>query len=311
MLVFGILLFRLPVDRRVRIASVKQQPSSSIEKLISVTGWLLSVSFVWIFLCKCWNGRVLFMLMPCHVLTSLLFLLLASNPQSERAAAIYNVYLSYSFMPVLAVAFPDLRDYQLPFERVCFFVQHAAMIALPILFAAQRRFPVYASRTWAVRAYALGALAFFGFLVPLSAATGTNLNYMMSPPPGILRMFGKAYRPVQMVFCSILLASVNWFHKSLVPSLVQAPTSSSSSSAAAATSNARSPAPAFSADASPASASKRSRSRSRSGSRGPASDTKSPSASSKVILSQRYQIPQSIFIFVFGFALPITLSPCR
>lgn len=170
------------------------------------------MSLLYIAVCKYLTGRMLFMLMPCHVLTTML-LIMVFLPVSEGTTDLYNIYVSYAFMPVLAVLFPDLRDYTLPFEVATFFIQHALMIALPVWFARTSRYAVYGERFAACRAYALGTLAFYGFLVPLSATLGANLNYMMSPPPGILRGFGRAYRPVQMVFCSVLLYLSNLVHK--------------------------------------------------------------------------------------------------
>ncbi len=202
-------LSHLPFPRKARVVS---RPATGTEAAVTRGLCLaLLVALLYIAVCKWLTGRMLYMLMPCHVLT--VMLLVMGLLPAKLGADLYNVYVSYAFMPVLAVLFPDLRDYTLPFEVATFFIQHALMIALPVWFARTARFPVYEGRYAAWRAYALGTLAFYGFLVPLSAALGANLNYMMSPPPGVLRWFGRAYRPVQMVFCSVLLYLSNLVHK--------------------------------------------------------------------------------------------------
>jgi uncharacterized membrane protein YgcG len=187
-----------------------------------VCAWGLAVSFAYIAVCKVITGRPIFMLMPCHLLTTAL-LAMHFAPRSVRvsdwATLMFNHYMSYTFMPVLAVALPDLRDYTLPFETVAFFAQHIFMIASPVLFILRRKFHIIRGHRIEIAAYAFGTAVFFFFLVPVSILNGVNLNYMLSPPPGILAQFGRAYRPVQMVLCIILLIISNVVHRGLLPSL--------------------------------------------------------------------------------------------
>ena len=162
-----------------------------------------------------------FMLMPCHVLTSCLLVLLFSK--ARFTTTLFNCYLYYTFMPILAIIFPDHRDYIFPFEVFDYYLQHILMILLPPYFLIRKRFTIYGGAAVYTRAYIYGAIYFTHVLGSLAVLTGFNLNYMMAPPRGLLTKFGIYYRLIQQCFCLLLALFVKWAHFQITERLAPPP----------------------------------------------------------------------------------------
>jgi len=125
-----------------------------------------------------------YMFQPCHAVT-LLYLYCLYSKDYSRATKAFQIGLHYMFFTALAIALPDTAQLQLPFEVVNFWVQHYALLLCPLYLLVNRRFIL--SPSWALTSYAVGVGMLFHFVTQLPAAllSGTNVNYMLWPPPGV------------------------------------------------------------------------------------------------------------------------------
>jgi len=150
---------------------------------------------------KSQEGRLWFLLQPCHTLQALMIVTMMLGSQSRLAVLLFNLYLNMFFSPFLGMVAADLSVYSQWMELESWAVQHALLCLLPFFFIATRRFPVINSGRFMVFAFTLEMFFHFGVLLPLSIFSGFNLNYMMCPPNGPLTSFGLYYRPVMSVAC--------------------------------------------------------------------------------------------------------------
>jgi hypothetical protein len=142
-----------------------------------------------------YEGKILFMLMPCNVLWTM-WAVLCFWPKlsSQTMHIMYQLIIPYSALAIVAVATPDTSDLVMWGEVPFFFLMHYMLIAYPI--SCLRRgqismLPMPGSNDsivsnflkWWVLACAYFALFYFGVAVPLSVKFGLNINYMMHPPP--------------------------------------------------------------------------------------------------------------------------------
>lgn len=138
------------------------------------------------------------MFLPCHVYNAIAAYCLLGCSPAARATG-YNLLLYCSWMPVMAMAFPDLgasRSLASPtlraFSTSLFWAHHVALLVVPIY--AHRRAAAGRFSQLELRAVA-GLLStgflqyltfiyfFLGvFLCALSLALGRNLNYSLWPP---------------------------------------------------------------------------------------------------------------------------------
>ena len=134
-------------------------------------------------------------LLPCHVYTSLGAIALLRTSRTSRVTC-YNLMLYCAWMPLLAMAFPDLnsaRALSSPLLRVgsisLFYVHHTVLLCTPVCLhclAASGRFAAPSPRGAGLLQYLAFIYAFVGVLLcGASLATGHNLNYALWPPDSI------------------------------------------------------------------------------------------------------------------------------
>ena len=150
------------------------------------------------------SGRVAYLAQPCHLQNFLLVGLMPTGwhadaaPHSDTTAArIFHFFLSTWYSALLALATPDLRGQTMFLEIENFFAQHWLLLLLPTLWLLRRRFTLYAGVHPWVLCWLVFWLAHLDVFVPVSLASGRNINYVLVPPPvGLLRRHaGLFYRP--------------------------------------------------------------------------------------------------------------------
>jgi len=178
------------------------------DTLLCVIAWITGPATVWY---KMQNGRTAYLLQPCH-LQNFVIMYLTVDGTSPFAAGLFHFYLCTSYGTLLALATPDLRGLAYPYEKEAFFLQHYVLLALPLVWVARRRYPLFAGvASGGLQGFYSILLTWASFFLvhldvfwPASLSTLRNINYMMVPPPGPLREFGWAYRPVMGLACILL-----------------------------------------------------------------------------------------------------------
>lgn len=111
---------------------------------------------------------------------------------------------------LLAIIFPDTRDYHQLFELEVFWIEHILLVLVPIYFMLTNRYIVL-QQTWhmTVACYLIMALYHSLVLAFISILTGYNLNYMLNPPPGRLRtLYCRSMKPC--CFCDSDCVQESW-----------------------------------------------------------------------------------------------------
>ena len=152
--------------------------------------------------------RIAYLLQPCHLLNLFLCVLSVDSIalNSSWAAPLFHFYLCTMYGAILAVATPDtaglvsgpnlkcegmhraegtpcsLSTWR-PFEVESFWAQHITLLALPMVWIARRRFPIYSSELYiTLWTWCLFFLIHITVFVPVSLVSGRNINYMTAPP---------------------------------------------------------------------------------------------------------------------------------
>ncbi|KJE90021.1 hypothetical protein CAOG_01402 [Capsaspora owczarzaki ATCC 30864] len=160
------------------------------------------------------RGHLLFLLQPCHIFSVLLLLLCFWPEKSLKRHVLFHIHIHCLWGALLALVFPDFRDYGMYLEIHFFIMQHLALVIVPLVWVYTGRFPLVSmyGRGFSVTIFAFFVHALYHSFVLASLAlyTGNNLNYLMSPPTGILESFGSFYRPVMYAFCLVLTIIVRF-----------------------------------------------------------------------------------------------------
>jgi len=169
----------------------------------------LLIAFVAIFFIvlahKYFKNCVIFMLQPCHVNVIIMVVLLMSDTRSMFTHILFNVYLCNVWGTSLALAVPDLRDYHLFFETEMYWIEHWALVLVPVYLAIIKRFVIFPVDKHVIAVAVLGKNIYHSLVLGgLALYTGQNLNYMLSPPPGIVQLFGPFYRLIMYAFAFFL-----------------------------------------------------------------------------------------------------------
>jgi len=93
----------------------------------------------------------------------------------------------------MAMGTPDTRGQVYSFEYPHFYVTHILELAVPVYLLARRQYPIHSSFKSTVWYAALDVLVHFVGFELISILSEHNLNYMMQPPPPLVR-FGQLYR---------------------------------------------------------------------------------------------------------------------
>ena len=133
--------------------------------------------------------QLAWLVMPCHVFTTLWAFVLLSPPSFKNMAQcrlIASILSICSWGGVMASAFPDWSDHNLKIEGLLFFFQHGALLIAPHYWAAKHGLlPMSHGLFW--------TYIFFGFGInfyvytPLSYLSGLNVNYNLHPHAAMLK----------------------------------------------------------------------------------------------------------------------------
>lgn len=148
--------------------------------------------------------------LPCHGYTMMAcYSMLGTSRRARETAA--NLLLYCAWMPLLALAFPDLdaiyhvRSPLREISLALFFAHHVALALMPAFiahFARLGRFRVPPLAYGSFAQYVAFANSYIGvFLASLALAAGRNLNYSLWPPPlppGVEASLGGVYFHVTM-----------------------------------------------------------------------------------------------------------------
>lgn len=172
------------------------EPTGTI--IMYVLAGLLSLSFLYTIFYKWMTKSLIFLLQPCHVITTVeLLVLFAPHGSFIDMTIVFNLMLYWVWNPLIAILQPDLRDYKHFRDLFNYFFQHALIILIPFYLLFTRQYDLY-HWSWEnlVVSFNLQVLYHFFVLEVVNLFACTNLNYMMAPPPGPLEWFGPWYRVV-------------------------------------------------------------------------------------------------------------------
>jgi len=146
------------------------------------------------------------MLQPCHVNLLVLLFILNFPKKYTLPHFVYNVFIYGIWGTLLAIGAPDLRGYDMLLETENFWFEHYLLLVSPFLLMLTDRYVLWPpSAAVGILSFSLNVLYNIPFLATLSLLTGLNVNYTLSPPPGVVENFGTYYRIV-MVFSLALIS---------------------------------------------------------------------------------------------------------
>ena len=163
--------------------------------------------------------KLLFLCMPCNVQWGIAVLLCFGNLSGSAFRLGLQFMASFGGYTLVALATPDTEDCTFPYEAFFFWFSHISLLAIPTSYLVTGRLSVLSSseenhctstiwlnvKWWLVSSSAFGLFYFFPVSF-LSILSGSNLNYMMSPPPGQDVIVGEWYRVQSIGYCAALIA---------------------------------------------------------------------------------------------------------
>jgi uncharacterized membrane protein YwaF len=150
------------------------------------------------------KGASLFMTQPCHMSIIGYALLLSplADRQSKFNQVVFNMLVNQSWGAILAIVQPDLRDTHQFLEKEFFWFEHYILLAIPAYAIWTKRYHIIPKQAAFTLASFLSLAVYHSLiLASCSIFTGVNLNYLLSPPVGILMWFGPWYRVVMYTAC--------------------------------------------------------------------------------------------------------------
>ncbi|KAI3661700.1 hypothetical protein MP638_002952 [Amoeboaphelidium occidentale] len=201
-------------------ASANRKQSSIVKALDNIIFAVLLFTNIANFIYKYLKDTWWFLLQPCHInLMILNYLFLPSfrsgqgSPRKqERNTWIFNLVLHLNWGAILAILTPDYRDQVHPFEFEFFWLEHLVLLFVPLYcFAVDRYYVFPLDMNFATMAFFVKA-GFHSFLLASAAiVTNNNLNYIMTPPVGILQRFGEFYRLAMYAACYPITLLTRYF----------------------------------------------------------------------------------------------------
>ncbi|XP_023329587.1 transmembrane protein 164 [Eurytemora carolleeae] len=128
---------------------------------------------------------LIYILQPCHVVTSLQVFLLAA-PVNQYTARLYRIQLGVLNGALLALIFPVTDTYSLPFEIEMYWIQHSVMLLVPFyLYRQGDPFSnIYTDKfAYSVLAYSVFMIYHIFILQPISCVLGVNISTVLCPSP--------------------------------------------------------------------------------------------------------------------------------
>jgi len=201
-------------DQQRHDTTAAASPSIFLRIMDLILLFLVTLSACTIIYHKYHGSKMSFLLQPCHVLHAFLIYILTLPYGSRRGNICLSIYLCNLSAPFLGTVAVDLSCYTQRFEALNWGVQHISMMVVPLYLIATKRFSKrpLSSLSLFGASFTAQCLLHFPFLVIASIIAGTNINYVLCPPPGqdLLASFGFLYRPPMFFFCAILAWSLRF-----------------------------------------------------------------------------------------------------
>ncbi|KAF0685196.1 Aste57867_22898 [Aphanomyces stellatus] len=151
--------------------------------------------------------RLAYMLQPCHILTATIAILCLMP--GRRANYIFQIYVTLSWSSWVAMAFPDLSDYEHELDMFNYWYEHILIVLIPVLLCRSGRYVFLGSWSFILLGYMVTTLYHCIVLQVACLATEVNIATMASPPD-MLAHLGIYYRAAQYVICLTLHHVYNW-----------------------------------------------------------------------------------------------------
>lgn len=169
----------------------------------------------------CYKGRlkILEMLAPCQILWCLAMALhYYPNLSASKVECIVQVFITWIVLPISAIANPDTSNCLAFGETTMFYVHHSVLIFIPLYYVFTGRISAVSSdgaggnfktlvifniNNWLMGS-AFKVLFYFSIISFINVWSGKNINYMMSPPPGMDVVSGENFRLFTILYLGIL-----------------------------------------------------------------------------------------------------------
>jgi len=131
------------------------------------------------------SKTLMWVLQPCHVITILQVYLLTA-PVNKYTQILYRVHIGWLGGPFLACLFPVYDTYRLPFEIEMYWIQHIAILAVPLYLQTVPDFsqhPTRVKKSYVLVSYGTFLFYHILFLQPIALLTGVNISTVLCPAP--------------------------------------------------------------------------------------------------------------------------------
>jgi hypothetical protein len=156
----------------------------TIERAMVFLAWCLAPLTVYY---KAFDGRLPYLLQPCHLLNFLICALSVAPTTTTKGgarwpAAAFYFYVCTIYGPLLAITSPDTAGLSQPGELLSFWTQHYVLVLLPLVWIARRKFNLFKGLRLTMWTWAVFFIMHVAVFLPASFLTGRNVNYMTVPP---------------------------------------------------------------------------------------------------------------------------------
>lgn len=132
------------------------------------------------------SRTVIYILNPCHVITTIQIFLLAAPPTSKTVTALFRIHMHCLYGAILAILFPVLNTRKRCLELEVYWIQHFLILITPFYLLRTGVGGVYTvealnDMSWAALTQGLLFLYHFLILQGLGMVTQVNLNNIICP----------------------------------------------------------------------------------------------------------------------------------
>lgn len=152
------------------------------------------------------SKQMIWILNPCHVISTLQIVLLALPP-TKASNHLMRCLCHASNGPIIALIFPMIDTRFFPFEKQTYFLQHWLIVLIPwVLLALDDSYSLEEWSDWSYNILTMGSLFLYHWvpLQGLSILSGLNLNIICCPP-STDPFYGKYYRVAAFFHQSIMI----------------------------------------------------------------------------------------------------------
>ncbi|GBM70442.1 Transmembrane protein 164 [Araneus ventricosus] len=178
------------------------------------------------------SRTVIYILNPCHVITTIQIFLLAAPPTSKTVTALFRIHMHCLYGAILAILFPVLNTRKRTLELEVYWIQHFLILITPFYLLRTGVGGIYtveplADMSWAMLTQGVIFLYHFLVLQGLGMLTQVNLNNIICPAvsdpftgpnyrlwamlhqAALILLLGKVYTKVSLVVLQAL-GTIEW-----------------------------------------------------------------------------------------------------